>query len=165
MEHRGDQTSNFYLSRRQHFAGVLTGHSHNAEFKLIRDKKGNHDPVSFVMMAPSIVRNHGNNASFREVRFNLATLAIEDYTTHWLDGSQSPPQWGKPFQFTKTYGQPDVSPTSLLSIFTGMNSGTSAPTGKTFLNQYFFDYSTRNGAKNSQARTHYQKALGNILGP
>jgi len=75
-----NEFSDFYLSRRQHFAGVLTGHSHNAEFKLIRDNKSN-DPVSFVVMAPSIGRNHGNNASFGTVRFNRSTLAIEDYTT------------------------------------------------------------------------------------
>jgi hypothetical protein len=159
-----NEFSDFYLSHRQHFAGVLTGHSHEAEFKLIRDNKSI-DPVSFVLMAPSIGRNHGNNASFRHVRFNRATLAIEDYTTHWLDGSQSPPDWGTPFKFTATYGQPDVSPASLLSVFNGMKSGAKAPTGKTFLDQYFYDYSTRTGAKNSTPRTHYKQALGSILGP
>lgn len=159
-----NEFSKFYLSQRQHFAGVLTGHSHNAEFKLIRDNKGK-DPVSFVLMAPSIGRNHGNNASFRVVHFNRSTLAINDYTTHWLDGSQSPPDWGKPFKFTETYGQPDVSPASLLSVFNGMTSGAKAPTGRTFLDQYFYDYTTRTGAKNSKPRTHYQKALGSILGP
>lgn len=159
-----NEFSKFYLKQREHFGGVLTGHSHNAEFKLIRDAETN-DPVSFVLMAPSIGRNHENNASFRTLRFNRSTLAIEDYTTHWLDGSQSPVVWGKPFKFTTTYGQPDVSPTSLLSVFTGMTAGAKAPTGKTFLDQYFYDYTTRNGAMNTKSRTHYKKALGSIIGP
>lgn len=160
-----NEFSDFYLGHRQHFAGVLTGHSHAAEFKLIREGGGRSDPVSFVLMAPSIGRNHNNNASFRVLSFDRSTLAIQDYTTHWLDGSQSPARWGQPFRFTTTYGQPDVSATSLAAIFAGMESGAKAPTGKTFLDQYFFDYSTRNGAFNSTPRTHYQKALGSILGP
>jgi hypothetical protein len=160
-----NEFSDFYLGHRDHFAGILTGHSHAAEFKLIRDSEGRGNPVSFVLMAPSIGRNHQNNASFRVLSFDRSTLAIKDYATHWVDGSSSPARWGKPFRFTTTYGQPDVSPASLAAVFAGMKSGAKAPTGKTFLDQYFFDYSTRNGAKNSQPRTHYQKALGSIVGP
>lgn len=46
-----------------------------------------------------------------------------------------------------------------------MTSGATAPTGKTFLDQYFYDYSTRTGAANSKPRMHYRKALGSIIGP
>jgi len=160
-----NEFSDFYLGHRDHFAGILTGHSHAAEFKLIRDSTGSGDPVSFVLMAPSIGRNHHNNTSYRVLSFDRSTLAIKDYTTHWLDGSNLPTQWGEPFHFTTTYGQADVSPTSLAAVFAGIKSEAKAPTGMTFLDQYFFDYSTRNGAKNSQPRTHFQKAIGSILGP
>ena len=156
--------SAFYLQHRQRFAGILAGHSHNAEFKLIRDSRLG-AAASFVLMAPSIGRNHGNNASFRTLRFNRSTLLIEDYTTHWLDGSRSPPTWGKPFSFAATYGQPDVSAESLLQVYTGMLSGARAPTGMTVLDQYFSDYSTRNGASNSKPRAHYRQAVGSIIGP
>ncbi len=155
----------YYLNQKNHFAGVLTGHSHAAEFKLIRDNDGHGPPVSFVLMAPSIGRNHRNNASFRVTNFDRHTLAINDYTTHWLDGSQSPPTWGTPFTFSKTYGQPDVSPQSLAAVLAAINSGKMAPSGMTYLDQYFYDYSTRNGAKNSRSRTHYKNALSSILGP
>ena len=157
--------SDFYLAHRRNFAGILTGHSHSAEFKLIRDNKEPAEAVSFVLMAPSIGRNHGNNSSYRVLKFDRSTLAINDYTTHWLDGSKSPPDWGKPFQFSKCYGQPDVSPSSLSNIYDGMVSGKKAPTGKTLLNQYLFDYSTRNGAGNGHARSHYKMAVGSIIGP
>lgn len=74
-------------------------------------------------------------------------------------------KWGEPFAFTKTYARPDVSAKSLDGVFSAMKSGATAPSGMTYLDQYFFDYSTRNGAKNSKPRTHYKKALGSILGP
>lgn len=160
-----NEFTDFYLSQRQHLAGILTGHSHNAEFKLIRDSTGSQKPVSFVLMAPSIGRNHGNHASFRVMSFDRTSLRIEDYTTHWLNSDRSPPKWGTPFRFTECYGQPDVSADSLSSVFQGMISGAMAPTGKSFLDQYFFDYSTRTGAAGSRPRTHYQKAVGSILGP
>ena len=153
----------FYVKHRRQFAGVLAGHSHNAEFKLIRDARG--DVVSFVLQAPSIGRNHGNNASFRVLNFNRVTLQIEDYTTHWLDASQSPPAWGEPFSFRASYGQPDVSSSSLERIYNGMLSGARTPSGKTVLDQYFTDYSTRSGASTTKAREHYRQAVGNIIGP
>lgn len=155
----------FYVSQLDHFAGVLTGHSHAAEFKLIRGGDGSGPAVSSVLMAPSIGRNHANNASFRVLSFDRESLAVLDYTTHWLDGSKTPPVWAEPFTFTETYAQPDVSPQSLEKVFDAMKSGATAPGGKTFLDQYFFDYSTRNGARNSKSRTHYRKALNSILGP
>ena len=154
----------FYVKRQKQFAGILAGHSHCAEFKLIQDDKRDR-VASFVLMAPSIGRNHGNNASFRFVKFNRSTLKIRDYITYWLDGSLLPPAWGKPFRFSESYGQVDVSATSLLCIFRDMQSGATSPTGKTVLDQYFFDYSTRTGAANGRPRSHYRQALKAIVGP
>ena len=149
-----------YLRHLRHMAGFLSGHSHMAEFKLIRDEGQDSTVVSSVLMAPSISRNHGNNASFRQMKFNRKTLIVADYVTHWLDASKSPPEWGKPFSFAKTYNQPDVSPSSLKAVYDGM-----ASPEQTFLDQYFRDYSTRNGANNSRARGNYKIALPRILGP
>ncbi len=155
----------YYVSQREHFAGVLTGHSHAAEFKLIRDSTARSEVVSSVLMAPSIGRNHANNASFRVVSFDRESLAIRDYVTHWLDGTKVPASWGVPFQFTTTYGQKDVSPQSLQNVYEAMNGGKIAPTGRSFVDQYFFDYSTRNGSANSKSRSHYKNALGTLIGP
>ncbi|MEO1998018.1 MAG: hypothetical protein ABGZ17_22395, partial [Planctomycetaceae bacterium] len=156
--------SDFYLKRRKQFAGILAGHSHNAEFKLIRDAHRD-ELASFVLMAPSIGRNHGNNASFRLVGFNRSNLRIEDYTTHWLDGSTAPPTWATPFTFRETYGQSDVSAAALSRVLNDMQSGATLPTGKTALDQYFYDYSTRTGAANHRPRAHYPRALDSIVGP
>lgn len=155
----------YFLQHQTQLAGVLSAHSHAAEFKLIRDTTGTGKPVSFVLMAPSIGRNHSNNASFRLMTFERASLRVLDYETHWMDGTASNPVWGQPFRFTETYRVPDVSTTSLAAVYEAMKSSTKLPDGKTYLDQYFFDYSTRNNSQNSQARSHYVNAVGNILGP
>ena len=160
----------YYLSQQDHFAGILAAHSHMAEFKLIPGADGNQPPASFVLMAPSIGRNHYNNASFRMMTFDRQTLAISDYTTHWLDGSQSPPTWGTPFSFANTYAQPNVSPQSLADVFAAMQSNRNTPSGKTtYLQQYFYDYSTRSnsphGKPSTRFKKHYPQAMGSVLSP
>lgn len=153
-----NQFVSFYRSQHQHLAGILAGHSHMAEFKLINDQQGK--PQSSVLMAPSIARNHGNNASFRLMKFDRKTLLVKDYVTHWIDASSSPPKWAAPFSFTTTYQQPDVSPSSLSTVYQRMNSG-----DRGTIDQYFSDYSTRNGAGNSSARRNFRQALPSLLTP
>ena len=153
-----DQFVSFYRSKQQHLAGILAGHSHMAEFKLINGQQG--EPQSSVLMAPSVARNHGNNASFRLMKFDRKTLFVNDYVTHWIDASSSPPKWAAPFSFTETYQQPDVSPSSLNAVYQRMNSG-----DRGTIDQYFSDYSTRNGAGNSSARRNFRLALPSLLAP
>ncbi|MBC7964788.1 MAG: metallophosphoesterase [Fuerstia sp.] len=148
----------YYNSRGQHMAGILAGHSHMAEFKLINNKNV---PASSVLMAPSISRIHANNASFRVMTFDRESLIVADYVTHWLDASMNPasPSWGAPFKFTESYMQPDVSPRSLAAVYQQMT------TSPVVLNRYFEDYSTRNGSRNSSARQNFKLAIPSVLGP
>ena len=157
----------------KNLAGILAGHSHNAEFKLMRD--GTNRPVSFVLMCPSISPVHKNNPSFRVMSYDRGSLGISGYQTHYLDlwaAQQDQPTgsaalsnatW-KSFSFGESYGAKSVSASSLSAVYDAMAIGANGPSK--LLIEYAQNYNTRAGYTSVVAfwNKAYRPGIGNLTG-
>lgn len=63
--------------------GVLAGHTHMDEFKMILDT--NSKMVGLCLFTPGITPQHGNNPGFKLYSYHTNTFELMDFTTIWSD--------------------------------------------------------------------------------
>lgn len=61
-------------------AGVLAGHTHENEFKLIRDENG--QVAGHVLIAPGVDGDHGNASAYQLFTYDGGKSLVQDYTTY-----------------------------------------------------------------------------------
>ncbi|HSR52774.1 MAG TPA: hypothetical protein VLV83_18275 [Acidobacteriota bacterium] len=74
---------NAYLA--SSIAGYLCGHTHESEFKVVRES-GGQSALGFVLLAPGIDGDHGHNSSYQVFEYDPAKLEILNYWTFYDNG-------------------------------------------------------------------------------
>ncbi|XP_068149645.1 acid sphingomyelinase-like phosphodiesterase 3b [Drosophila tropicalis] len=122
-----------YLDMVRRYASVIQGqffgHLHSDTFRLVYDEQGK--PISFVMIAPSIVpqkagSGSSNNPALRLYKFDTGSGQVLDYTQFWLDlplaNRAHEPLWQSEYNLTHYYGLAEISAIALHNFaerFTG----------------------------------------------
>jgi sphingomyelin phosphodiesterase acid-like 3 len=63
-------------------AGILYGHTHMDELRLLYDSTGSH-LTEVAISAPGITPQHGNNPGFKTVSFDPVSMALTNFTTYY----------------------------------------------------------------------------------
>ena len=87
-------------------AGTLAGHTHENEFKLVRDDSGN--VQGQILIAPGVDGDHGNASAFQLFTYDAQLALVENYATYtnqygsWRILTDSA---NKPFTFRDAFGR------------------------------------------------------------
>lgn len=83
--------------------GILTGHSHQDELKMILNKQN--EMVGVCLTTPGITPQHGNNPGFKLFHYDNKTFELLDYTTIWSDffTTETVEPFDKTYTFSDVY--------------------------------------------------------------
>jgi hypothetical protein len=103
--------------------GSFAGHIHKDGFELVQSK---HKPSVYVHITPAISPVYGNNPGFQVLTFNRQSAVLSDYSAFYVDiksaaaQKNDPIDWPLEYAFSKSYGQTEITPTTLQSIHDGL---------------------------------------------
>jgi len=99
--------------------GQMFGHTHHDQFTLMYDS--NNNTINAQLIAPSVTTETDINPSFRIYMYDKNTFEILDVFQYYMNVTQANidnyPTWNLTYQATIEYGIPDLTPTSLQSLY------------------------------------------------
>ena len=137
---------------------AFCGHTHMDEFRILHDD--NNKPLMYMHVTPSVSPVFGNNPAYQVFTIDSTTRAPADYTTRMLDLTQSQDpalvRWEDEYQFSKTYGQAELTPQSLNGVRDSIASDNS-------IRENYIKYYAVGSAKYSPINQNNWKAFYDII--
>jgi len=121
---------------------ALFAHTHMDEMRLLSGVGGTGGIA--MKMVPSISPVNGNNPAFTVAEIDPATATLKDYTVYAATSQaasrwEKAPTWSAQYTYSKVYGQPDYSATSVKTLMDGFvaDRAGSSDLSKAYQQHYF----------------------------